>query len=229
MLSMKNKFLFFLRYVCCFFLIATLNVTSISLYAQDWYQDSSEWGLEEDHWDEWSDDGWGESDDFSYDSFDSSWGNQENELQETKKSPKNFLPESQSQTEETPSDLSGDYVDEELIPENPRTRIQFNQNVGEQMRKEEREHLQANLMYGAGTGFMLGSWFAFVLATNTREFLRTIGTSVVLGTVVGSALGSRSVWNPDGPTPIGKNEKTSPSILPLITAQKLQIRWELKF
>ena len=49
---------------------------------------------------------------------------------------------------------------------------------------------------------MIGTWFAFIRKeTNTRQQFRTIGTSTVLGALVGILLGTRSVWNPRAPRP----------------------------
>ena len=54
-----------------------------------------------------------------------------------------------------------------------------------------------------------GTWFAFIRKeTNTRQQFRTIGTSTVLGAIVGILLGTRSVWDPGAPRP---EDSTNPT------------------
>ena len=47
--------------------------------------------------------------------------------------------------------------------------------------------------------------------TNTRQQFRTIGTSTVVGALIGIMLGTRSVWDPGAPRP---ENDTSPTTLP---------------
>ena len=92
-----------------------------------------------------------------------------------------------------------------------------------------------NLGYGAGTGLMMGTWFAFIRKeTNTRQQFRTIGTSTVLGAVLGIMLGTRSVWNPGAPRPEENSQPTGSFFTPSgwFFAQKddsLLISFRLKF
>jgi hypothetical protein len=49
---------------------------------------------------------------------------------------------------------------------------------------------------------MIGTWFAFIRKeTNTRDQFRTIGSSTVVGALIGIMLGTRSVWDPGAPRP----------------------------
>jgi len=49
---------------------------------------------------------------------------------------------------------------------------------------------------------MIGSWSAFIAQeTTTRNQWRTIGTSTVLGGVIGMLLGTRSIWDPAAARP----------------------------
>jgi len=74
---------------------------------------------------------------------------------------------------------------------------------------QEGKDAPSNLGYGAGTGLMIGTWFAFIRKeTNTRQQFRTIGTSTVLGAVIGIMLGTRSVWDPGAPRPEESAEPT---------------------
>ena len=75
---------------------------------------------------------------------------------------------------------------------------------------QEGKDAPSNLGYGAGTGLMIGTWFAFIRKeTNTRQQFRTIGTSTVLGAVIGIMLGTRSVWDPGAPRPEESAEPTA--------------------
>ena len=57
---------------------------------------------------------------------------------------------------------------------------------------------------------MIGTWFAFIRKeTNTRQQFRTIGSSTVLGAVIGIMLGTRSVWDPGAPRPKESAEPTA--------------------
>ncbi|MBL4825627.1 MAG: hypothetical protein JKY07_10430, partial [SAR324 cluster bacterium] len=74
--------------------------------------------------------------------------------------------------------------------------------VRREILSKEGKDAPSNLGYGAGTGLMMGTWFAFIRKeTNTRQQFRTIGTSTVLGALIGIMLGTRSVWNPGAPRP----------------------------
>ncbi|MEC9296873.1 MAG: hypothetical protein VYD28_04255, partial [SAR324 cluster bacterium] len=81
--------------------------------------------------------------------------------------------------------------------------------VRRELLSKEGKEAPSNLGYGAGTGLMMGTWFAFIRKeTNTRQQFRTIGTSTVLGALIGVMLGTRSVWNPSAPRPGGISEPT---------------------
>ena len=74
------------------------------------------------------------------------------------------------------------------------------------MQKEKKEGI-SNILYGAGTGLMIGAWTAFITSENTtRTQWRTIGTSTVLGGFIGAMLGTRSIWDPNAARPISKIE-----------------------
>ena len=71
----------------------------------------------------------------------------------------------------------------------------FNQN-------DVAEGVISRIGYGAGTGLMIGGWSAFIAQeTTTRNQWKTIGTSTVLGGVIGLLLGTRSIWDPAAPRP----------------------------
>jgi len=81
--------------------------------------------------------------------------------------------------------------------------------VRRELLSQEGKAVPSNLGYGAGTGLMIGTWFAFIRKeTNTRQQLRTIGTSTVLGAIIGIMLGTRSVWDPGAARPEESTEPT---------------------
>jgi len=84
--------------------------------------------------------------------------------------------------------------------------------VRRELLSQEGKAVPSNLGYGAGTGLMIGTWFAFIRKeTNTRQQFRTIGTSTVVGALIGIMLGTRSVWDPGAPRP---EDDTSPTPRP---------------
>jgi hypothetical protein len=81
--------------------------------------------------------------------------------------------------------------------------LRFDLLAQRQIADSERRNLVGNVAYGAGTGLMLGGWFTFLRPGTSREQFRTIGTSTVVGGLIGALIGSRSVWNPAAPRPQG--------------------------
>jgi len=67
----------------------------------------------------------------------------------------------------------------------------------------ERELLPQNAAWGAGTGLLIGGWFALINQGTNRETQRSLGLGVVLGTLVGLAVGARTLVAPSAPTPVG--------------------------
>ena len=106
---------------------------------------------------------------------------------------------------------SGDqYFDEGAFSDETESTLKDDLLVRRELLSQEGKDAPSNLGYGAGTGLMIGTWFAFIRKeTNTRQQFRTIGTSTVLGAVIGIMLGTRSVWDPDAPRPEESIEPTA--------------------
>ena len=127
------------------------------------------------------------------------------------------------------------YLDEGAFSEETESTLKDDLIVRRELLSQEGKDAPSNLGYGAGTGLMMGTWFAFIRKeTNTRQQFRTIGTSTVLGAVVGIMLGTRSVWNPGAPRPEDNSQPTGFMFTPSLwfLAQKgdsLQISLRLKF
>jgi len=106
---------------------------------------------------------------------------------------------------------SGDqYFDEGAFSDETESTLKDDLLVRRELLSQEGKDAPSNLGYGAGTGLMIGTWFAFIRKeTNTRQQFRTIGTSTVLGAVIGIMLGTRSVWDPGAPRPEESAEPTA--------------------
>ena len=106
---------------------------------------------------------------------------------------------------------SGDqYLDEGAFSDETESTLKDDLLVRRELLSQEGKDAPSNLGYGAGTGLMIGTWFAFIRKeTNTRQQFRTIGTSTVLGAVIGIMLGTRSVWDPGAPRPEESAEPTA--------------------
>ena len=106
---------------------------------------------------------------------------------------------------------SGDqYFDEGAFSDETESTLKDDLLVRREIISQEGKDAPSNLGYGAGTGLMIGTWFAFIRKeTNTRQQFRTIGSSTVLGAVIGIMLGTRSVWDPGAPRPEESAEPTA--------------------
>ena len=131
---------------------------------------------------------------------------------------------------------SGDtYFDEGAFSDETESTLKDDLLVRRELLSQEGKDAPSNLGYGAGTGLMIGTWFAFIRKeTNTRQQFRTIGTSTVLGAVIGIMLGTRSVWDPGAPRPEESAEPTAFTHSPVgwLFAQKrdaLKIAYRWKF
>ena len=70
--------------------------------------------------------------------------------------------------------------------------------------KDDRNDLPLNIAWGAGTGLLLGGWYALINEGDNRETQRAIGMGVVLGLIAGAVIGTRSVFSPDAVRSVGK-------------------------
>ena len=113
-----------------------------------------------------------------------------------------------------PSDSQFDsgeqYFDEGAFSDETESTLKDDLLVRRELLSQEGKDAPSNLGYGAGTGLMIGTWFAFIRKeTNTRQQFRTIGSSTVIGAVIGIMLGTRSVWDPGAPRPEESAEPTA--------------------
>jgi len=124
----------------------------------------------------------------------------------------NFEPQSDKKSFdpfEEQLDSGNKYLDEGAFSNETESTLKDDLIVRREILSQEGKDAPSNLGYGAGSGLMIGTWFAFIRKeTNTRQQFRTIGTSTVLGALVGILLGTRSVWNPSAPRPEDSTKTT---------------------
>jgi hypothetical protein len=95
---------------------------------------------------------------------------------------------------------------------------------------EERQALPSNAAWGAGTGLLIGGWLALIAAGSNRDTQRSIGTGIVLGALIGVAVGVRFVVNPGQPAVGQAAEPASQSSLtPLVSLDDSSVALGLRF
>ena len=126
----------------------------------------------------------------------------------------------------------GSFVDEERSPE-----MTIDGGVTVQSRRsdlrlrEEQEILPLNIAWGAGTGLLIGGWFALIQNGDDRSTQRSIGMGIVLGTGIGAFLGMKALILPGSPQ--ASLNETSPHPAhqdpPMLTAALLPGGMQLDF
>ncbi|MDH5559957.1 MAG: hypothetical protein OEY59_03790 [Deltaproteobacteria bacterium] len=112
----------------------------------------------------------------------------------------------------------GDYVGEEEVQEieettgsvSPSSRINIMAAI-----EKDKAILPDNVLFGLGTGVTVGGWFALLQGKNARENTRYLGMGIVLGTVLGLVVGTKSVFSDRAPLYYGLNENLPPDNHPL--------------
>jgi len=74
----------------------------------------------------------------------------------------------------------------------------------------EAKTLPANLGWGAATGLLIGGWLALLNQGSNRANLQNIGTGIVIGSLLGIAIGARFTINPETPVPQGASNSAPP-------------------
>jgi len=97
----------------------------------------------------------------------------------------------------------GEYIDASLIPEGAERSLELSLLRQRALLLEEKINAPLNSAYGAGTGLMIGGWFALLSSRTSRDTLRSIGLGIVFGSIIGAVIGTRSVWDPNAPRPPG--------------------------
>ena len=188
--------------IICIFLLLTSSFTALSVWGQDFFDTNDS---------NFSGDNFQDSDDFAIpDDFQSA-----DQIDDPFTEPDPAATEEDAFGEEALPEEE-QYVDEEQFSDESENFLRLNILDQERLNEQEKVHMISNVAYGAGTGAMIGLWFAFLRPGTSRDQFRTIGTSTVLGGIIGSLMGSRSFWNPGGPRPTGVFDQTSETNLELL-------------
>ena len=118
-----------------------------------------------------------------------------------------------------------DYVDEDILPDNTQELLNQALRARQAFLQQEKANFAPNILYGVGTGLIIGGWFALLTANTSRDTLRSIGLGIVLGGVMGSIIGGRSVLTPDAPRP----QETEPQANLFQQTRGLTLAYQWKF
>jgi len=111
------------------------------------------------------------------------------------------------------------YVDETLVPQTEEAKKLLGERSKQINITNEKETLPLNVGWGAGTGLLIGGWFALIQEGDNRTTQRSIGVGIVLGIITGVVVGTRTVFSPEAPRP-GRAEvapPSGPSFTPLVS------------
>jgi hypothetical protein len=101
------------------------------------------------------------------------------------------------------------YVEESQVPRG--AGFDLGSRASQLRRGQEGKLLPMNLAWGAATGLLIGGWLALLNAGNNRSNLQSIGTGIVVGSLIGIAVGARLTINPDAPVPQGASNDAPPA------------------
>ena len=115
------------------------------------------------------------------------------------------------------------FVDEQLIPADQRSLTEGGRRLQLTLGKE-RDTLPLNIAWGAGTGLLIGGWLALIGEGDNRQTQRSIGLGIVTGILLGIAVGTRTVFNPESPRPPSVGQATpakdGPQFTPVVALDK---------
>ena len=66
--------------------------------------------------------------------------------------------------------------------------------------EKDKELLPDNIIYGIGTGSVIGGWLALVQGKNARDNVRFLSVGVIAGILLGMAVGSKSLYIQQSPS-----------------------------
>lgn len=96
----------------------------------------------------------------------------------------------------------GQFVDESLLP--PAGGVTAGSRQSQLRALSERDQLPMNAAWGAGTGLLIGGWFALINNGTNRETQRSLGLGIVIGTIIGVTVGVKSLIVPNAPIPVSR-------------------------
>lgn len=77
--------------------------------------------------------------------------------------------------------------------------------------EKDKELMPDNIVYGIGTGAVIGGWLALVQGKNARDNVRFISVGIIGGTLLGMAVGTKSLYLQPGQTISRFDQKHSPA------------------
>lgn len=99
----------------------------------------------------------------------------------------------------------------------------------------ERDLLPLNAAWGAGTGLLIGGWLAFIDNGTSRDTQRAIGLGIVVGALIGVAVGTKGLFAPGAPTPppTATHQEAPSGLMPVVAmgpnAPMLAMQYNLRF
>lgn len=113
----------------------------------------------------------------------------------------------------------GRYVDEELGGVAGPGGVTIRSRTTQLLVEKEKEALPLNVAWGAGTGLLLGGWFALIEEGDDRSTQRSIGLGAVLGALLGMTVGLKTVIAPDAPRAASIEPQEPKAIFPVASAR----------
>jgi hypothetical protein len=108
------------------------------------------------------------------------------------------------------------FVDEQLAPTDRRSISAGGRRVQLSLGRD-RETLPLNVAWGAGTGLVIGGWYALISEGDNRATQRTIGLGIVTGLLLGAAVGTRALFDPNAARPNSLGDAAPPPSGPRMT------------
>jgi hypothetical protein len=96
----------------------------------------------------------------------------------------------------------GEFIDESTLPP-AEQEVTIGGRQAQLRLLGERQLLPLNAAWGAGTGLLIGGWYALINQGTNRETQRSLGLGIVLGTVLGLVVGVRTLIQPQAPAAMG--------------------------
>lgn len=100
--------------------------------------------------------------------------------------------------------------------------------------EKDKEMLPDNIMYGVGTGAMIGGWFALVQGGTARDNVRYLTVGILAGVLLGTAVGNKALFMQRAPGGVLNQPSSQPEpnrFLPQVQVAptKVALNWQMTF
>lgn len=98
--------------------------------------------------------------------------------------------------------------------------------------EKDKEMLPDNIMYGVGTGAMIGGWFALVQGGTARDNVRYLTVGILAGVLLGTAVGNKALFMQRAPGAAFNPKQSNPNqLLPQlqVAPTKIALNWQMTF